>query len=129
MPASKVNSAKVDQAILSDGCIITDATIERSLIGLRTIIEAGTVVRDSVLMGADYFPHEDPRRNEFDVAVGIGKDCKINKAIIDKNARIGDGCVITPEGKPDHVDGENYYIRDGIVVVPKGACIPAGTWI
>jgi ADP-glucose pyrophosphorylase len=61
--------------------------------------------------------------------LGIGRNAVINGALIDKNARIGDGVVITPEGKPENLDGENYYIRDGVVVVPKGAVIPAGTSI
>jgi glucose-1-phosphate adenylyltransferase len=62
-------------------------------------------------------------------AIGIGRNCVIDRAIIDKNARIGDGVVITPEGKAANLDAPNYYIRDGIVVVPKDAVIPAGFWI
>ena len=61
--------------------------------------------------------------------MGIGKNCVIDRAIIDKNARIGDGVVITPEGKLKNVDADNYFIRDGIVVIPKNAIIPAGFWI
>jgi len=61
--------------------------------------------------------------------MGIGKNCVIDRAIIDKNARIGDGVVITPEGKSQNFDGDNYFIRDGIIVVPKNAVIPAGVWI
>jgi glucose-1-phosphate adenylyltransferase len=66
------------------------------------------------------------RRPEF---LGIGHDCHIHRAIIDKNAHIGDGVVINPEGKPLDYDGEGYYIRDGIVVIPKNSVIPAGTII
>ena len=61
--------------------------------------------------------------------MGIGKNCVIDRAIIDKNARIGDGVVITPEGKLQNLDADNYFIRDGVVVVPKNAVIPAGFWI
>ena len=61
--------------------------------------------------------------------IGIGRNCVIDRAIIDKNARIADGVVITPEGKPADLDAGNYFIRDGIVVVPKNAVIPAGFWI
>lgn len=61
--------------------------------------------------------------------MGIGHDTYIEKAIVDKNARIGDNCRITPEGKPSNMDGENFYIRDGIVVIPKNAILPPGTWI
>ena len=61
--------------------------------------------------------------------VEIGRNCRIERAIIDKNVHIGDNVVITPEGKPDHMDHENFYIRDGIVIIPKDAVIPANTWI
>ncbi len=79
-------------------------------------------------MGADYFEqdrHEDSGRPP----IGIGRNCIIDRAIIDKNARIADGAVITPEGKAENLDAENYFIRDGIVVIPKNAVIPAGLWI
>jgi glucose-1-phosphate adenylyltransferase len=76
-------------------------------------------------MGADYYDRG-PREA---VPLGIGENSTIDHAIIDKNARIGNGVVITPHGKPSHMDGPNFYIRDGIVVIPKGAIIPHGTWI
>jgi len=129
LPASKVNGATIKRAILSDGCIISDATIDNAVIGLRSIIEGGSSVKDSIIMGADFYPHEDPRKDDAKVPLGIGRDCRIERAIIDKNARIGDGCVISPDGKPDHMDGGNFYIRDGIVVIPKSAVLEPGTWI
>jgi glucose-1-phosphate adenylyltransferase len=79
-------------------------------------------------MGADYFEH-DRRGDSTEPPIGIGRNCVIDRAIIDKNARIADGVVITPEGKPPDFDGDNYFIRDGIVVVPKNAVIPASFWI
>jgi glucose-1-phosphate adenylyltransferase len=128
LPGSKINGANLRQAIISDGCIISDAHIERSVIGIRSIIQSGATIRNSIIMGADYFEVEGT-----DVApgipIGIGRNCVIDRAIIDKNARIADGVVITPEGKPADLDAENYFIRDGIVVVPKNAVIPAGFWI
>jgi glucose-1-phosphate adenylyltransferase len=128
LPGSKVNGATLRQALISDGCIISDAHIERSVIGIRSIIESGATIRNSVIMGADYF--EQDRQSDGGVPpIGIGRNCVIDRAIIDKNARIADGAVITPEGKPSNVDAENYSIRDGIVVVPKNAVIPAGIWI
>jgi glucose-1-phosphate adenylyltransferase len=128
LPGSKVNGATLRQALISDGCIISDAHIERSVIGIRSIIESGATIRNSVIMGADYF--EEDRQSRADVpAIGIGRNCVIDRAIIDKNARIADGVVVTPEGKPANLDAENYFIRDGIVVVPKNAIIPAGFWI
>ena len=80
-------------------------------------------------MGADFYQGERPQSTSDVPPLGIGRHCVIEGAIIDKNARIGDGVVITAEGKPANVDGANYYIRDGVVVIPKGAVIPAGTSI
>src|SRR3984893_6759931 len=129
LPASKINGAQVRSAIIADGCIITDANIERAIIGIRSVIESGSSIRNSVLMGADFYQGERPQ-SIFDAPpLGIGRHCVIEGAIIDKNARIGDGVVIRAEGKPANVDGANYYIRDGVVVIPKGAVIPAGTSI
>ena len=128
LPGSKINGATISRAIISDGCIIDDAHIERSVIGIRSYIKSGTTVRNSIIMGADFYDVDNVNRGSGP-DLGIGKNCVIDHAIIDKNARIGDGAVITPDGKPDHFDGENYYIRDGIVVIPKGASIPSGGWI
>jgi glucose-1-phosphate adenylyltransferase len=128
LPGSKVNGATLRQAIISDGCIISDAHLERSVIGIRSIIQSGATIRNSIVMGADYFDLDQPRDPDMP-AIGIGRNCVIDRAIIDKNARIADGVVITPEGKPPNFDGESYFIRDGIVVVPKNAVIPAGVWI
>jgi glucose-1-phosphate adenylyltransferase len=129
LPASKVNGASIRQAIVADGCIITDARIDRAVIGLRSVIESGATIRNSVLMGADFYEGEGPPPAPGNPPLGIGRNAVIDGAIIDKNARIGDGVVITPEGKPANVDGGNYYIRDGVVVVPKGAVISDGTRI
>jgi len=115
------------QAIISDGCIISDGHIERSVIGVRSIIQSGATIRNSVVMGADYFELTSDRTEK--IPIGIGRNCVIDRAIIDKNARIADGVVITPEGKPVNFDAENYYIRDGIVVIPKNAAVPPGFWI
>jgi glucose-1-phosphate adenylyltransferase len=128
LPGSKVNGATLRQAIISDGCIISDAHLERSVIGIRSIIQSGATIRNSIIMGADYFDQDRPGSSSAP-PIGIGRNCVIDRAIIDKNARMGDGVVITPEGKPGDVDAENYFIRDGIVIVPKNAVIPAGFWI
>src|SRR6187401_1361177 len=127
LPGSKINGATLRQAIISDGCIISDAHIERSVIGVRSIIRSGATIRNSVIMGGDFFEASAPPTSP-DVPA-IGKNCVIDRAIIDKNARMGDGVVITPEGKSQNVDADNYFIRDGVVVVPKNAVIPAGFWI
>jgi len=129
LPGSKINGATLRQAIISDGCIISDAHIERSVIGVRSIIQSGATIRNSIVMGADYFGPDSNDAFAQVPPIGIGRNCVIDRAIIDKNARIADGVVITPEGKPSNLDAENHFIRDGIVVVPKNAVIPAGFWI
>ena len=129
LPASKVSGTLVQQAIIADGCVISEAHIDRAVIGIRSVIRSGATIRNSVLMGADFYQDEAPQPKPGAPALGIGHGCRIEGAIVDKNARIGDGVVITPEGKPENADAENYYIRDGVVVVPKGAVIPAGTSI
>ena len=129
LPASKINRTQVHSAIIADGCTITDANIERAVIGPRSVIATGSTIRNSVLMGAYFYQDEDPQPKPDLPPLGIGRHCVIEEAIIDKNVRIGDGVVITPKGKPRNVDGDNYYIRDGVVVVPRGAVIPAGTSI
>jgi glucose-1-phosphate adenylyltransferase len=80
-------------------------------------------------MGGDYFDLGAAEPSGDVPPIGVGHNCVIDRAIIDKNARIGDGVVITPEGKESNLDADNYFIRDGIVVVPKDAVIPAGFWI
>ena len=133
LPASKINSVTIRNAVISDGCIISDARLDRCVIGVRSVVNSGAELRDVVLMGADYY-EGDPRATTLPLPanappIGIGRNCVIKRAIIDKNARIGDGAVVTPEGKPDHYDSENFYIRDGIVCVPKNSVIPAGSWV
>jgi glucose-1-phosphate adenylyltransferase len=128
LPGSKINGATLRHALISDGCIISDAHIERSVIGIRSTIQSGATIRNSIVMGADYFEQDRPS-DSGEPPIGIGRNCVIDRAIIDKNARIADGVVITPEGKASNLDAENYFIRDGIVVVPKNAVIPAGLWI
>jgi glucose-1-phosphate adenylyltransferase len=95
---------------------------------VRSIIETGTTLREVIIMGADYYAGTagtDPNKP----APGIGRNCRIERAIIDKNVHIGDNVVITPDGKPDNMDSELFHIRDGIVVIPKDTAIPSGTWI
>src|SRR5437773_1977381 len=128
LPGSKINGATLRQAIISDGCIISDAHLERCVVGIRSIIQSGATIRNSIVMGADYFEQgRDGKSGQ--PPIGIGRNCVIDRTIIDKNARIADGVVITPEGKPANYAADNYFIRDGLVVIPKNAVIPAGFWI
>jgi glucose-1-phosphate adenylyltransferase len=101
-------------------------------VGLRTLIGDGTQLNRVVVLGSDYYESQDSvERNEKNglPRVGIGAHCKIENAIIDKNARIGNNVTISPAGKPENVDHEHYFIRDGIVIIPKDGVIPHGTVI
>lgn len=129
LPASVIRATSVDRAIISDGCIIEHSVIERCVIGIRSIIKAGTTIRNSILMGADYYEMDLPSTSRELPSIGIGRSCTIDHALIDKNARIGDKVVITPHGKSQNFDGEGFYIREGVVVVPKNSVIPSGTRI
>jgi glucose-1-phosphate adenylyltransferase len=132
LPGSKINGAQIDHAVISDGCIINHARIAHTIVGLRTIVEAGTELNRVVILGSDYYEsHESVEQHEREgkPRMGIGANCKIENAIIDKNARIGNNVTISPAGKPENVDHELYFIRDGIVIIPKGVIIPHGTVI
>ncbi len=132
LPGSKINGAQIDHAVISDGCIINRARISNSIVGLRTIIGDGTELNRVVILGSDYYESQESverHEREGQPRVGIGAHCKIENAIIDKNARIGNNVTISPVGKPENVDHERYFIRDGIVIVPKDAVIPQGTVI
>lgn len=129
LPASKINAATIKESIVADGCILTDVYLENCVIGVRSIIENGSHLTQTVVLGADQYQNQWISEHPGAPPFGIGRGCRIHRAIIDKNAHIGDGTVIDPQGKPDHFDGDNYYIRDGIVVIPRNAVIPAGTVI
>jgi glucose-1-phosphate adenylyltransferase len=132
LPGSKINGAQIDHAVVSDGCIINQAKISNSIVGLRMLVGAGTELHRVVALGCDYYESKESIAEHEKAGkprVGIGSGCRIENAIIDKNARVGNNVVISPVGKPDNVDHPLYYIRDGIVVIPKGASIPHGTVI
>ncbi|MGH7950494.1 MAG: glucose-1-phosphate adenylyltransferase [Limisphaerales bacterium] len=132
LPGSKVNGAQIEHALITDGCIINHARITNSVIGLRTVVGDGAELNRVVSLGSDYYESDESvAKNERGgkPRVGIGAHCKIENAIIDKNARIGNNVTISPAGKPDKLDHELYFIRDGIVIIPKNAVIPHGTVI
>lgn len=127
LPPSQIFSSRLKNVLFSEGCVLRDVTAEDSVIGLRSVIREGTVIRKSVLMGADFYQSE--AVDESRVDLGIGKHCLIENAILDKNVRIGNGVVIQNRGNIQSADGANYTIRDGIVIIPRGAEIPDGTKI
>jgi glucose-1-phosphate adenylyltransferase len=130
LPGSKINGGTVDHAMLCDGCIINGAHIESSVIGIRSSIGTGSRITRTVMMGCDAYERVgSPEGTPTMPRMGIGRNARIENAIIDKNARIGNDVTITPVGKPENLDHEMYYIRDGIVIIPKNAVIPDGTVI
>lgn len=124
LPPSKINCCDLNRCMLSEGCIISGHRILNSVVGIRAIVGEGTVVENSVIMGADYYEDHAP---DGLPRIGIGRDCYIQKAIVDKNARIGDGAYITPDGKANETVTDMYTVRDGVIVIPKNTVIPAGT--
>ena len=132
LPGSKINGAQVDHAVISDGCILNRAVITHSIIGLRSIVGSGTVLNRVVLLGSDYYEANESiveHEKAGKPRIGIGANCRIENTIVDKNARIGNNVVITPAEKPEKVDHPDYYIRDGIVIIPKNGVIAHGTKI
>ncbi len=133
LPPSKINGAMIENSLTSEGCVITKATLKRTVIGVRSIIENGTEMDGVITMGADFYETEDEKAENAKKGipnVGIGKNCKIATTIIDKDARIGDNCQINVSGKKyDDGDHGMFYSTDGIIVIRKGAVIPSGTII
>jgi glucose-1-phosphate adenylyltransferase len=129
LPATKIIKSTIERSVIADGCIINDALIEHSLLGVRSRIQAGATIRDSLVMGQDYYDSPERAPSPDAPVMGIGHGAWIERTIVDKNARIGDDVRISPAGKPAFLDGPNYYIRDGIVIIPKNAVIRNGTVI
>lgn len=125
LPPSKVLSCVVNNCLLTEGCILSGREVTRSLVGIRGVIGEGTIMRNTVMMGADYYAGE-TEDTGGEISPGIGRDCHVEDAIIDKNVRIGDRVVISPKGKENgHYD--RFSISDGVIVVPKGTVIPSDT--
>jgi glucose-1-phosphate adenylyltransferase len=129
LPATKIIKSTIERSVIADGCIINDAVIEHSVLGVRSRIQAGATIRDSLVMGQDYYDSLERAPAPDAPTMGIGHGAWIERTIVDKNARIGDDVRISPAGKPAFLDGPNYYIRDGIVIIPKNAVIRNGTVI
>jgi glucose-1-phosphate adenylyltransferase len=129
LPATKIIKSHIERSILADGCIINDAHIEHSVVGVRSRIQSGATIRHALIMGQDYYDSPDRVPVPGAPTMGIGHGAWIEGTIVDKNARIGDNVRITPDGKPGFLDGANYFIRDGIVIIPKGGVIMSGTVI
>lgn len=133
LPPSKINSASIFCTLTSEGCVITNCKLSRSIIGVRSIIENGSDLSGVIMMGADFYQNTEEKKDDIKKGlptIGIGKNCFISRTIIDKNARIGNNVRINVDGrKYENGDHGNFYSADGIIVIRKGAVIPDGTTI
>ncbi len=132
LPSSRLNNCMLHQSIIADGCILNGADIRRSVVGVRSRIGSGTTIKNSIIMGADFYESGEEIAANGQRAipnVAIGNNCTIINAILDKNVRIGDNVSIINAHNLQERNEESYNIRDGIIVVPKGATIPSGTVI
>ncbi|KAJ3698292.1 hypothetical protein LUZ61_001997 [Rhynchospora tenuis] len=133
LPPSKIKNADITESVIGEGCIIKNCRIHHSVVGLRSCISEGAVIEDSLLMGADYYETENDKKYLASVGgipIGIGRNAHIKRAIIDKNARIGDDVkIINKEGVQEAArETDGYFIKSGIVTVIKDAVIPNG-WV
>jgi len=132
LPPSCIIRSEIRDSMLAEGSDISGAQIQDSIVGMRSIIREGTRLKEVVMMGADFYDGEEIITNQKlphkDIPpLGIGKHCSIERAIIDKNARIGDKVIIRKKSQTKDYQGENYWVRDGITIIPKGAIIPSGS--
>ena len=130
LPGARLSDCVARDAIIAEGCYLDRSTIEESVVGIRTNIQAGSAIRRSVLLGADFYEADDeaPARSG-DPRLGIGRDVVLDRVIVDKNARIGDGSRLVNEARVEKADGDGYFIRNGVVIVPKDGVIKPGTQV
>ena len=132
LPPAKLQDAFVRDSIVGEASVITRATVENCVIGIRSFIGEGAVLRRTVMLGADYHPWRNPEKRAGEHVPehpGIGANAVVENAIIDRNAEIGANCRIMNANGTQHADGEGWHIRDGIIVIKKNAVIPEGTVI
>jgi glucose-1-phosphate adenylyltransferase len=132
LPGSKIDDCLIVRSLVAEGCILNQCRVERSVVGIRSRIERGASVRESIVMGADYYQVPEVIAEDYARGIppiGMGEGAVVERAIVDKNARIGRGVRIVNRQGKDQEDGESYFIRDGIVVIAKDAVIPDGTEI
>ncbi len=134
LPGVKVVGGSIEQAILCEGAIVDHADIEHSIIGVREQVRYGSSIKDSLILGGDYYESSKEgqdkgllrREGNSNIQLGIGREVEIEGAILDKNTRIGDGVKITPKYNEPDYEGDGFYVRSGIVIIPRGEVIEPG---
>jgi glucose-1-phosphate adenylyltransferase len=126
LPGTRVHNSTIDSCIVAEGCSLDQCEIRESVVGIRTHVNVGAKITRSVLLGADFYEEE---TSATDTPLGIGKDVVLDRVIVDKNARIADGVRLVNGSGVMNADGDGYYIREGIIVVPKGAEVKAGVTV
>ena len=126
LPGTRTYNCTIDASIVAEGCYLDACEIRDSVVGIRTHVSPDTTITRSVLLGADYY-EENPAAGE--IPLGVGRDVVLDRVIVDKNARIGDGVRLVNEHGLEEADGDGYHIRNGIIIVPKGAKIGSGVTV
>lgn len=126
---AKFYGTRLYSTLVSGGCVIHAESIEHSVIGIRSRIGEETVIRNAICMGINNYQHQTIDHPEYNPHPGIGKNCHLENVIVDTNARISDNVWIKGSSELEDTETESYCIRDGIVIVKKGAHVPEGTRI
>jgi glucose-1-phosphate adenylyltransferase len=126
LPGTRIYNSRIDASIVAEGCYIDKSEIHESVVGIRTHVSPGARITRSVLLGADSYEEETASNS---TALGVGRDVVLDRVIVDKNARIGDGVRLVNDRGVDHFDGDGYVIRNGIIIVPKGAAVMSGVTV
>jgi glucose-1-phosphate adenylyltransferase len=122
LPAARIHDTHVDEALVAEGAYLDRCEVRSSVVGVRMSIHEGARITNSILLGADAYD------DDFgELPLGIGKGAVLDRVIVDKNARVGEGARLVNERGLDHVDGDGYYIRNGIIIVPRGGVVKPGT--
>jgi glucose-1-phosphate adenylyltransferase len=128
LPGSRLGECDVRDGIIAEGCYLDRCSVQESIVGIRTNVQRGATIRRSVLLGADYYEADDAAPARGDAPrLGIGRNVMLDRVIVDKNARIGDDAKLVNERQVQEADGDGYYIRSGVIVVPKDGVIRPGT--
>ena len=126
LPPAKFQSTQIKQTILCEGSIVDADELSHSILGPRSVIHKGAIIRDSYIMGNDYYESTVRDHHRLPPTPHIGENCILNRTIVDKNASIGKGVQLINKQNLTHYNGDNIFIRDGIIIVPRGSTIPDG---